>query len=182
MCNFYCYKKGYSTEHLGKAIEGTRIRITDQDSKGIGEIEVHSDCMCDGYLNNKNLWDNSITSDGYFKSGDLGKLDEEGNLIYFGRLNESFESGGLIIFPGEIEKIILELDEIEDCVAFGIPDLIFGNLVSIAYIEKRPLPVKEIIKYARKKLPKQNWPAKIFKLKDFPTLSSGKPNREYLRK
>ena len=174
------YRKGDGTEHLGQAVLGTNLRISNTDASTGGEIEIQSDCLSDGYWGEPERWKNSFTADGYFRSGDLGRLDENQNLIYLGRINESFESGGLMIFPAEVENIISELDGIQDCVVFGLPDKIFGHVVSIAFVGSDDLTRRQIIQHARIRLPKHMWPTRLFQEKEFPLLSSGKVDRRKL--
>lgn len=174
------YKKGDSAEHLGQALSGTDLRIANTNTSSAGEIEIHSDCLSDRYWGEPERWKNAFTTDGYFRSGDLGRLDEHQNLIYLGRINESFESGGLMIFPAEIENVIFELSGIDDCVVFGLPDEIFGHLVSVAFVASDNLTKREIIEHARARLPKHMWPTRLFKEKEFPQLSSGKVDRRKL--
>lgn len=174
------YERGYPTDSLGLAIQGTKIRISGDNPDGSGEIEVLSDCLCDGYWGDPERWSNSLTEDGYFRSGDLGRLDDKGHLVYLGRRDESFTSAGLSVFPAEIEGTIAELKEVIDCVAFGIPNNIFGNLVSLAFIPSGNLTDRDLIKYARTKLPKHMWPVRLFRCEEFPLLSSGKVDRRGL--
>jgi acyl-CoA synthetase (AMP-forming)/AMP-acid ligase II len=174
------YLKGESTKHLGRAIQGTNIRIFSPNGQTDGEIEVLSDCLCDGYWGDPDRWSKALTSDGYFRSGDLGRLDGQGNLVFLGRVNESFESSGLLVFPAQVERVIAELPFVADCVAFGYPDLVFGNLVAITYIAGGDVSERQIILHARRKLPKNMWPARIFPRDTFPYLSSGKVDRQEL--
>ena len=174
------YRRGDSTEHLGRAIAGSAIRIADPDTGGAGEIQVLSDCLCDGYWGDERQWNQARTADGWFRSGDLGRLDDAGNLVYLGRANESFECGGLVVFPAEIEKAVAELPGVDDCVAFGLPDPIFGNLVSVACVAGGEITAREIIRHARARLPKHLWPARLFLRESFPHLTSGKVDRRGL--
>ena len=176
------YFQGNDTKHLGIAVEGSAIRINAGSMDGIGEIEVLSDCICDGYWGDDDRWENAMTKDGYFRSGDLGRLDGQGNLIYLGRLNEGFQCGGLVVFPCEIENVITQLPQISDCIAFGLPDPIFGELVSLAYIAEGILDERDLIEFARTKLPKHMWPTRLFRCDTFPLLSSGKVDRQGLAK
>ena len=171
------YNKGDSTENIGQALPGTSLRVANKDTGQSGEIEILSNCLCDFYWGESEKWKNAFTADGYFRSGDLGRLDDNQNLIYLGRTNESFESGGLTIFPAEIENVISELPGIRDCMAFGLPDKIFGHLVSVAFVASDNLTRREVIQHARLRLPKQMWPARLFKQEEFPQLSSGKVDR-----
>jgi acyl-CoA synthetase (AMP-forming)/AMP-acid ligase II len=174
------YTKGDDTSHLGKAIDGTTLRIAGEQPYKCGEIEVLSDCLCDGYWGDPKRWTASRTEDGYFRSGDLGRFDEQGNLTFLGRANESFESGGLVVFPAEIERVIAELPQISDCVAFGMPDPVFGNLVALSYLAVGQISDRDVIKYIRSKMPKYMWPARVFRRDAFPLLSSGKVDRRRL--
>ena len=176
------YTKGQNTAHLGKSIKGTTLRINYEDNQNYGEIEIMSDCFCDGYWGDMQLWHQSQTSDGYFRTGDLGTLDSDGQLVYLGRTNESFESGGLLIFPANIERIFAEIPEITDCVVFGIPNKIFGHIVCLAYTTNGHICQRDLITHARRKLPKHHWPAKLIHYDCFPMLPSGKINKQLLIK
>lgn len=171
------YVQGDDTAHLGRAVDGSTIRIGVGGTYGAGEIEVYSDCLCDGYWGDPERWADAKTVDGYFRSGDLGRLDAHGNLVFLGRTNESFDSGGVTIFPAEIERVVSELSQILDCMAFGLPDKVFGNLVAVAYVADGQVADRDIIRHARAKLPRHMWPARIFKQSVFPTTSSGKVDR-----
>ena len=156
------YLKGGNLVHLVPAVLGSHIRIAADTSDGIGEIEVWSDCLCDGYWGDADRWSDALTDDGYFRSGDLGRLDELGNLIYLGHLNENFQCGGLVIFPGEIERLISELPQISDCLAFGVPDPVFSNVVSLAYFVTDFLEERDLAKFFRSALPKNIWSYRLF--------------------
>jgi len=168
------YSVGTNTDHLGSALPGTEIRIKGQ---GIGEIEVKSDCLCDGYWGDDERWVASFTSDGFFKSGDLGRLDTNGNLTYLGRVNESFQTAGLMVYPADIEKVVLQMPDITDCVAYPIPNAVFENVVGLVVASATKLQVQEIARHCRSQLPKHMWPARISAAVELPKLSSGKVDR-----
>ena len=153
---------------------GTEIRIK---GEGIGEIEVKSDCLCDGYWGDDERWVASFTSDGFFKSGDLGRLDANGNLTYLGRVNESFQTAGLMVYPADIEKVVLQMSEITDCVAYPIPNAVFENVVGLVVASAANLQVQEIARHCRSQLPKHMWPVRIKRLEELPRLASGKVDR-----
>ena len=175
------YNSGGDTSHVGKQIQGTTVRIASPSPDGSGEVEVRSDCLCDGYWGDDERWAKAITADGFFRSGDLGRLDKNGNLIFLGRTTESFESGGLVVFPTEIERVIAELPQISDCVVFGLPNPLFGHLVTLAYVSQTEIAERDILDYARQRLPKHLWPTRIFRFESFPLLASGKVDRQSVR-
>lgn len=171
------YTKGEDTLHLGAPISGTKIRIAHVDNSSTGEIEVLSDCLCDGYWGDEIRWKNSLTADGYFKSGDLGQIDSNGHLSYLGRTNESFQSAGHVIYPSNIEHIVQEFAGIKDCVAFGVPDPYFSNTVGLVFTSEDGVTESLLAAFCREKLPKYSWPYRIIRLSSLPMLSSGKVDR-----
>ena len=168
--------------HVGKPIEGTTVRIRHESADGRGEIEVLSDCLCDGYLNDQALWDNSLTPDGYFCSGDLGCFDEQRNLVFLGRTTESFESCGLLIFPVDIERVAAQFKGVRDCVAFPVQNEIFGNLIGLAILAETEIDRRKVLSHLRKELPKNKVPALLFIKTNFPLLASGKLDKKKLVK
>jgi len=168
------YSFGVDTAHLGLAIAGTEIRIS---GDGVGEIEVKSDCLCDGYWGQDERWFTSLTPDGFFKSGDLGKLNQDGNLIYLGRANESFQTAGLMVNPLDVEKVVLEIQDVTDCVAYPIPNPVFENVVGLIVASMHSVNAQEIAKHCRSRLPKHMWPIRISLVSELPKLTSGKVDR-----
>jgi long-chain acyl-CoA synthetase len=170
------YAPGSDTGHLGKAIPGTTVRIV--GPAPIGEIEVCSDVACDGYWGDQERWIKAHTSDGFFKSGDLGQFDNDGNLRYVGRTNESFQSAGLIIYPADIERVILEFPGVVDCVAYGLTDALLGNTVGISVAAGSDIDRRALAAHFRTRLAKHMWPSKIDIRDQLPRLSSGKVDRQ----
>jgi len=174
------YSRGSDTGHLGKAIYGTVVRIAGDEA--VGEIEVKSDVLCDGYWGDAKRWEESLTPDGYFRSGDLGRLDPSGNLVYMGRSNESFQSGGLVIYPSAIESVVLEFPGVIDCMAYGIPDAVFESKIGVSLSAKGDIDLRAVAAHCRAKLPRFMWPTQIELLADLPRLSSGKVDRQRVSK
>jgi acyl-CoA synthetase (AMP-forming)/AMP-acid ligase II len=174
------YSQGADTGHLGKAISGTVLRIAGDEP--VAEIEIKSDVLCDGYWGDSKRWKESLTPDGYFRSGDLGRLDPTGNLVYVGRSNESFQSAGLVIYPSDIESVVLEFPGVVDCVAYAVPSVTFSSLIAIWVFCKRPIQPDQISMHCRKNLPKHMWPSRIrVSVAEGPKLSSGKLDRNQIR-
>ena len=97
-----------------------------------------------------------------------------------GRMQESFVSGGVLIYPVVIEKVIKEMSGITDCIASGINIGFLGDVVGISFIGNR-VSTEEVVQYARKHLPKYHWPARIKKFSEFPTLGSGKIDKQKIK-
>lgn len=117
---------------VGTPMPGSEIQLRDSDGNivargGVGEIFARGDCTASGYYKdpetNAQMW----TSDGWYRTGDLGKLDEEGNLIIAGRAKDMIIRGGQNIFPIEVVNLLLTHPKVIDAAIVGIPDSIMGE-------------------------------------------------------
>ncbi len=90
----------------GKPLGDGRVRIADPDTEGKGEIQLQGPAVFDGYLDNPEANRAAFTADGWFRSGDLGRLDKDGYVFVEGRLKELIVlGGGKKVFPEELEKL-----------------------------------------------------------------------------
>ncbi len=116
--------QGASSKELhtsGRALPGREVSIS-----GTGEILVRGNTLFAGYVEGESL-DRSLDEDGWFHTGDLGELDEEGYLRVLGRKDNLFVSGGENIQPEEIEEAIAGLPGVEAAVVVPVPDPEFGH-------------------------------------------------------
>ena len=109
----------------------------------------------------------NFTPDGWFKTGDLVQKTPDGFLRIIGRTKEIINVGGEKVLPIEVESIIMEIDGIEDCVVFGIPNSITGQMVATEVVIKSKefdvVEIKRNIKeYCASKLDKYKVPVKIY--------------------
>jgi O-succinylbenzoic acid--CoA ligase len=117
------------TVGCGRALSHAEVRIA-QD----GEILVRSKSLCKGYVTEGRVV--ALPGDqGWFHTGDLGSLDAQGHLFVLGRKDTQFISGGENIRPEEIEQVLLQVPEIEQCVVVPVRDATFGQrpVVFVAY-------------------------------------------------
>ena len=82
-----------------------------------------------------------------------------------------------MVYPADIEKVVLQMSEITDCVAYPIPNAVFENIVGLVVASAANLQVQEIARHCRSQLPKHMWPARIKGLEELPRLASGKVDR-----
>lgn len=98
------YFNDFSLKHAGKAMEGSHLKIADPDEKGQGEIQIKGRHVMMGYLNNQKATLECITEDGFFKTGDQGRIDKGGFLKITGRIKELIiTAGGENVAPVPIE-------------------------------------------------------------------------------
>jgi acyl-CoA synthetase (AMP-forming)/AMP-acid ligase II len=118
------------------------LAILDDDGEplpqgGVGEICIRSVCNFEGYWNNPEATKAAFFENGYFRSGDLGYLDEDGYLFIVDRKKDIIIRGGENISCQEVEAAIYEHSEVNECAVFGLPDERLGEVVG-AVIWMRP--------------------------------------------
>ena len=136
--------------HLGKALPYRELIISSE-----GEILVRGKTLFCGYEKQDSL-DLPLTQDGWFATGDLGSLTPEGNLVYKGRKDNMFISGGENIYPEEIERVLGSFPGLLSCTVVPTSDLEFGQR-PIAFIQMENsaiLPKKAFQEYLSSQLPK----------------------------
>ena len=126
---------------VGRAAPGVDIEIRDEYGNRRSALDEgvicvkHEGTHCISYLNNDES-SAALQQNGFLVTGDIGYLDEEGFLYVSSRQSDMVISGGVNIYPAEIEAELIALEDITDCVVFGIPDAEFGEKLA-AVIEKR---------------------------------------------
>ncbi|GAB4191474.1 MAG: o-succinylbenzoate--CoA ligase [Calditrichia bacterium] len=152
-------KKDKNLTTSGKVIPYREITIDDES-----QILVRGETLFLGYFHKGTIKRPKLPGDGWFATGDLGKIDEHGNLIVLGRKDHMFISGGENIYPEQIENVIKTLDFIEEAIVIPMPDPEFGQRPCL-FIQAG-LTVDEQIKsrilnYIRLHLPSYMVPADI---------------------
>lgn len=111
-----------------------QIRITDINQDNIGCIEVKSPTIAIGYLNKNQLYQSRFTKDGFFKTGDMGYLDDDNFLYLKGRKSELIYFGDNIIYPRDVENIYRNINGIADICIIGVTDK-NKKQIPVAYVE-----------------------------------------------
>jgi len=103
----------------------------------VGDIWVRTPVVIRNYLNGATLGNDTLDAEGFFRTGDVGRLDEEGYLFITDRSKDMIISGGVNIYPAEIEAAIIRHPSVQDVAVIGIPDEEFGEQVK-AFVELKP--------------------------------------------
>jgi fatty-acyl-CoA synthase len=166
----------------------TDIRIADEAGQPLptgqpGEIQIQGPNVIDGYWNRPEATVQSYAKDGWFGSGDIGYLDDDGFLFISDRLKDMIISGGENIYPAEIEQIILELEAVGSVAVIGVPDEKWGE-VPRAYIQLRPghtLSEDQLRAHLAGRVARYKIPKTVVTVDDMPRTSSGKIRKRDLR-
>jgi fatty-acyl-CoA synthase len=124
----------------GKACLAAEIRVVNSDFQDttideIGEIVVLSPACMVGYYNKPEATEQTFV-DGWMRTGDLAYMDSEGYIHVAGRAKEMIISGGLNVYPAEVERVLLDFDEILEIAVIGVPDPQWGEVIHAFIIPK----------------------------------------------
>ncbi|UUP17083.1 class I adenylate-forming enzyme family protein [Nitratireductor thuwali] len=161
----------------GSAYEVRIFDTDDQDTQlptgGIGQIGGRGAALMLGYFDDQNATENSFNKDGWFMSGDLGSLDERGNLTIEGRIKDLIIRGGHNIYPAHIEAVAMRHDRVERVACFPVSDQRLGERVCIAIIGDAE-PDDLLLHLAEEGLSKYDMPEYFLRVDSFPLTASGK--------
>ncbi|MFX0136525.1 MAG: class I adenylate-forming enzyme family protein [Candidatus Hodarchaeota archaeon] len=172
----------------GKAIAGVEIKIVDEMRNElpigeIGEIVVRGEGIMQGYWNKEEKTKSVIDEDGWYYTGDMGKLDEKGYLYVMDRAKDMIVSGGENIYSAEVENAIYKHQAVKLCAVIGIPDDKWGEAVC-AYIVKKEgyeLTGEEIIQHCKEYIASYKKPKRIIFIRKLPMSPQGKILKKILR-
>jgi long-chain acyl-CoA synthetase len=173
---------------VGRPIPGGTVRIYDEQGSilgpnQVGEIYLHLEGFPDFTYHGGNEQRRAMERDGLITVGDVGYLDDDGYLYLCDRKKDRVISGGVNIYPAEIEAAMLAKPGVHDCAVFGIPDEEYGEALC-AYIEPEPgrtLTVSEVRAFLADKLSGYKVPKIIEFHRELPREDSGKIFKRKLR-
>lgn len=159
----------------GRAIPGMETRIGED-----GELLVRGQFVMLGYLDDPEATAAAIDADGWLHTGDVGVLDDAGNLRITDRLKDMYISGGFNVYPAEVEQALLRLDGVDDVAVVGVPDERMGE-VGKAYVVGAA-SAEDVLAFARSRLANFKVPRYVEHLDALPRNLSGKVLKTELRK
>jgi malonyl-CoA/methylmalonyl-CoA synthetase len=173
---------------VGFPLPGVSVRVVNSENKScvpeeIGDIQVSGPNVFNGYWRMPDKTAEEFTSDGYFKTGDVGKFDAGGYLSIVGRSKDLIISGGYNVYPKEIESFIDELDDVAESAVIGVPHPDYGEAVAAVIVAKpnAALSEAEIIAMLKTKIANFKVPKRVFFLNDLPRNAMGKVQKNILR-
>ncbi|HEV7371703.1 acyl-CoA synthetase [Arenibaculum sp.] len=166
---------------------GMEIAVTDDDGRrlaprGTGEICVRGPAVFAGYHDNPEA-DAKAFRDGWFRTGDIGYLDERGFLFITGRASDMYISGGSNVYPREIEEAILTHPAIREVAVVGVPDPKWGESgVAVCVLEPgRDCTDRDVLAWIDGKLARYKWPKTVVFWDELPKSGYGKVPKSLVR-
>ncbi|TGO38668.1 hypothetical protein BHYA_0070g00390 [Botrytis hyacinthi] len=164
--------------------QGVEVRILDGEGKEVpigseGEISIRGENVTKGYLNNEKANKESFTKEGFFRTGDQGKMDKDRYVFITGRIKELINKGGEKISPIELDNVLARHPAVSEAVSFAIPDEMYGQDVGVAIVLKpdQKLTASELKQWVADKVAKFKVPKQVYFSDFMPKTATGKIQR-----
>ena len=172
---------------IGVPIPGTWMKIVDDDGLDVpqgqtGEIAIKGPQVMAGYWQRPDETAKVMTADGYFKSGDVGFMDERGFFKIVDRKKDMILVSGFNVYPNEVEEVASACPGVLECAAIGVPDEKTGEAVKLVVVRRDPtLTPEQIQEFCRDKLTAYKVPRSVEFRNELPKTPVGKILRRELR-
>ncbi len=176
---------------VGPPLPGIAMRVVGAHDRPlgedqIGEIQVKGANVCGGYWRDPARTAEAFTVDGWFRTGDLGRRDARGYYFIVGRAKDLIISGGLNVYPKEVEECLDALDGVAESAVVGIPDPDFGEVVVAVVVRRAPetgVPDEAaVIRHVKERLANFKVPKRVRFLPELPRNAMGKVEKAALRR
>jgi malonyl-CoA/methylmalonyl-CoA synthetase len=175
---------------VGMPLPGVEVRIVHSETEEIladgeiGDVQLRGPNVFKGYWRQPDKTYASFSADGWFKTGDLGFRDSDGYITLCGRSKDLIISGGLNIYPPEVERVLMEHPAVNACAVIGCLDAEWGEKVTAVVVlnKSESATPEELIRFCREKLAPYKSPKSIVFRDDLPRNAMGKVQKAELRK
>jgi 3-phosphoshikimate 1-carboxyvinyltransferase len=174
----------------GRALAGVRLRVVDDNGRPLaageeGNFEVHTDCLFEGYLNRPELTAEAVTADGWYRSGDLARIDASGYVRITGRVKDVINRGGEKVPVAEIEQLLHAHPAVRDVAIVAMPDERLGERACAFVVLEdgaAELDFDTMLEYLDScRVSKTYWPERLELVEALPRTPSGKIQKFVLR-
>jgi long-chain acyl-CoA synthetase len=172
---------------IGLPLPSTEIVILDDDGNPVplgqsGEIAIRGPQVMVGYWNQPEETAKVMTADGFFKSGDVGIMDERGFTRIVDRKKDMILVSGFNVYPNEVEAVVAMLPGVLECACIGVPDEKTGEAVKVFVVRKDPsLTAEQVLAYCKENLTGYKKPKYVEFRDELPKTNVGKILRRQLR-
>ena len=178
---------GEFSGNIGLPMPATDMAILDEEGNEValgerGEISIRGPQVMKGYWKREDATAEVMTSDGFFRTGDIGVMDEEGYFKIVDRKKDMILVSGFNVYPNEIEEAMSEHPAVVECGAIGVPNDDRGEEPKLFVVKKGNVTEKELLEYGKKQLTGYKRPRHIQFVDELPKSNVGKILRKELRK
>ena len=172
---------------IGRPLFFMEVRVVDNDNRDLppgreGELLIRGPNLMQGYWNRPEATAEAFT-DGWFHSGDLARMDEEGDLYIVERKKDMFISGGENVYPAEVENVLYELPQVGEAAVIGVKDPKWGEVGRAILVLKTGQSIGEgaVLDFLKKRLAKYKVPRSVVFAEQLPRNAAGKVLKNVLR-
>ena len=171
---------------VGFALPEVEVRVANEageplPSGVVGGIEVRGPNVFRGYWRMLEKTREEFRADGFFVTGDLGALSDDGRLTIVGREKDVIISGGYNVYPKEVETILEEMPEVAECAVVGVPHADFGEAVVAVVVAEEELQQARLDEHLRDRLARYKQPKRVLRVAQLPRNAMGKVRKNALR-
>ncbi|UUX95858.1 long-chain-fatty-acid--CoA ligase [Aquabacterium sp. J223] len=172
---------------IGLPLPSTELRLLDDDGREVppgtaGEIAIRGPQVMAGYWQRPDETAKVMTADGFFRSGDIGVMDERGYFRIVDRKKDMILVSGFNVYPNEVEDVITQMPGVLECAAVGVPDESAGEVVKVIIVRRDPaLTEADVRAYCEANLTGYKRPKVVTFAKELPKTAVGKVLRRALR-
>jgi long-chain acyl-CoA synthetase len=161
---------------IGTPVDGVEMKLLDQSGEGVGEIAIRGHNVMKGYWGNADATAAAIDEDGWFRSGDLARVDADGCFFIVDRKKELIIRGGYNVYPREIEEVIYEHPAVREVAVVGIPHAELGEEVGAAVALKPDADVDEadVREFVKSQVAAYKYPRHVWFVDELPKGATGK--------
>jgi long-chain acyl-CoA synthetase len=188
--HFTPYPRGGPGGSIGVPLPDTEARIMDIETgerecpvSEVGELAVKGPQIMQGYWNNKDLTSASLRN-GWFYTGDLARVDQEGFFYIVDRKDDLILSSGFNVYPSQIEEVLEKHPKIKEAAVIGVPDRIKGQAIQAVIVLREGMQgdKEEFLKYCKENMPEYRMPKAILLRDAIPRNPAGKILRRVLKR
>lgn len=168
---------------VGRPILGTSVAIDCPDNSGAGEILVRSPMVMSGYWRRPEETASVLGEGGWLGTGDIGRIDADGYLHVVDRKEDLVTTQGENVFPGEVERVVVEHPAVTEAAVIGVPDATYGVALcaSVELVEGSDLTLPELQEHCGSRLARFKVPRQLKVVQILPRTPSGKVLRRMIR-
>jgi long-chain acyl-CoA synthetase len=167
---------------IGTPIEGVEMKLVDDEgndvegTEDVGEIAIRGHNIMKGYWNREDATKEVLDDDGWFRTGDMGKVDEDGYFFIVDRKKEMIIRGGYNVYPREIEEVLYEHPAVAEAAVVGVPDDKMGEEVGAAVVlkEGKDVDADELREFVKEQVANYKYPRRIWFPDELPKGPTGK--------
>ena len=160
---------------IGTPIEGVEMKLLDEE-EGVGEIAIRGHNVMKGYWEKPEATEEAIDADGWFRTGDMARVDEDGYYFIVDRKKDLIIRGGYNVYPREVEEVLYEHPKVREAAVVGVPHPDLGEEVgaAVALVEGEQAEPEELQSFVKEQVAAYKYPRLIWFVDELPKGPTGK--------